>query len=170
MARFTRALRQQIVEEFSSRHDGQFIPSKFVEEVRARGPDHPAYNWFEWDAGKAAFSYQVEQARAFASDLRISFRVEEVGRRDKITVKVAEMPLVLSPVAGRSDGGGYYIADPKNPEHMAEYCRQAADALRVWLRRYDAAVAHVHLSSMPLEKVIYALDAAANVEIEKVAA
>lgn len=164
MARFTKQLRQQIVEEFSIRHNGHFNPTLFLEEVRSKGPRHPAYEWFEWDQDKAALAYQIEQARDFARDLRVSFRVEEVGRGRTVSVREAEMPMVLSPMAGRRDGGGYYLVDPENPEHAAEHCRQAAVALRAWFRRYQSALVHANGSSAAIEKAIKALEAASPSE------
>lgn len=53
------------------------------------------------------------------------------------------MPLVLSPLEGRKDGGGYLLVDPKNESHLDEHCRQAALTLRGWLSRYSEAVRHV---------------------------
>lgn len=78
--RFTKAVRQEIVREFAIRHNGHFNPALFIAEVEARGEEHPAYSWFEWDQEKAAREYRLDQARDFASGLRVSFTVEEVGR------------------------------------------------------------------------------------------
>lgn len=142
MMRFTKELRQQIVEDFARRHNGVFNPTLFVEEVRATGADHPAHEWFEWDRDRAALAYQVEQAREFARGLRVTFTVEEIGRKSAVVVREERMPLVISPVAGRRDGGGYFLANPEDPEHMAEHCRQAATALRSWMERYGGALAH----------------------------
>ncbi|MDF2809310.1 MAG: hypothetical protein K0S56_341 [Microvirga sp.] len=143
MSRFTKERRQEIVREFALRHNGQFNPGLFLDEVREKGVEHPAYEWFEWDRDKAAHAYQVEQARDFARDLRVSFKVEEIGRKGTILVREAPMPMVLSPIGGRRDGGGYVLVDPDDPAHMTEHCRQAALALRAWLTRYQAALIHV---------------------------
>lgn len=160
MARFTKALRQQIVEEFSRRHNGRYNPSLFVAEVQRKGPEHPAYEWFEWDRNKAALAYQVEQARDFARDLRVVFQVEEVGRSKPIRVATA-MPMVLSPIADRSHGGGYVLTDPDDPAHMAEHCRQAAQALRSWFGRYEAALRHAGANHEAINLMVQQLEAAA---------
>ncbi len=160
MARFTRALRQQIVEEFARRHNGRFNPALFVEEVRRKGAEHPAHDWFEWNRDKAALAYQVEQARDFARDLRVVFQVEEIGRNKPIRVAAA-MPMVLSPIADRSHGGGYVLTDPDDPAHMAEHCRQAAQALRSWLGRYEAAVRHCGATPEAINRMVQQLEAAA---------
>jgi hypothetical protein len=157
MSKFTKALRQQIVRDFSIRHNGQFNPALFVEEVRKTGPSHPAHEWFEWDAKKAALQYQIEQAREFARDLRVVFTVEEIGRNKAVVVRERVMPLVLSPIDRRDKGGGYVLTDPENPEHMAEHCRQAASALDAWLGRYSAAVDHAGGSAAAIQKQVNTL-------------
>lgn len=164
MARFTKALRQQIVREFAVRHNGYFNPSLFLEEVRANGPDHPAHEWFQWDDDKAAREHRLWQAREFAKDLKVTFEVEEVGRNKAIKITEQEAPMVISPGSGRNSGGGYFLTDPDNPEHMAEHCRQAAVALRSWLRRYESAVKYAGGSVAALERSAAALEKASAVD------
>lgn len=158
MNKFTKALRQEIVRDFATRHNGQFNPALFVEEVRTKGPSHPAYEWFEWDQDKAAFQYQVEQARNFARDLRVSFKVEEIGRRGSIRVRETVIPMLLSPREHRSSGGGYYLVDPADPDHLHEHCAQAAVALRAWLNRYEAALIHAGGSVQFVTELVGALE------------
>jgi hypothetical protein len=158
MSKFTKELRQKIVEDFSRRHNGQYNPALFLDEVKATGPEHPAYGWFEWDADKAVKEYQLWQARSFAKDLRISFSVEEVGRGGAVTVTTSEMPMVLSPSNGRKDGGGYVLTDPNDPAHQAEHCHQAAAALRSWLNRYQAALVHAGYGTKLIEQVADAME------------
>lgn len=140
MATFTKTQRQEIVREFALRHNGSYNPKLFIDEVQRVGAEHPAYEWFTWDRDKAAYEHNLWQARAFAEGLKVTFTVEEVGRSGKITVRQTSMPLVMSPVAGRKDGGGYLLSDPNDPEHLAELCRQAAQSLMTWLSRYEAAL------------------------------
>ncbi len=162
MSRFTKALRQQIVKDFAIKHNGVYNPTLFLEEVRRTGPTHPAYDWFEWDRERAAAQYQVEQARNFARDLRVSFTVQVVnGGRRSIQVRETAMPLVLSPVDGRRSGGGYVLTDENDPSHMTEHCRQAAMALRAWLNRYRSAAGHVGTSVAPIEQIVEDLETAA---------
>jgi len=139
MTKFSKETRQQIVRDFAIRHNGQYDPKLFLEEVRSTGETHPAWEWFEWGDDKAAQEYRLWQARSFVKDLRVTFAVEVIGRDAPVRVRSVEMPLVLSPVAGRNTGGGYILVDPGDPGHMREHCRQAADALEAWIRRYKAA-------------------------------
>lgn len=159
MSRFTKEMRQEIVRDFAVRHNGTFNPNLFLEEVRREGKKHPAYEWFEWDREKAYHAYQIEQARDFARDLRVTFKVEEIGRNKTVRVREAPMPLVLSPVEGRKDGGGYYLVDPDDPSHMAEHCRQAMIALRAWFNRYQAALLHAGGSPKAIQEALALLEA-----------
>lgn len=159
--------RQRIVKEFAVRHNGTYNPTLFLDEVRKTGETHPAYGWFEWDKSKAAQAYQLEQARAFARDLRVTFTVTEVnGGRRKVKVRESAMPLVISPLKGRQDGGGYVLVDPKDDAHLDEHCRQAAVALRAWLGRYTAAVKHVGHTTDALEELATALETKALLNVK----
>lgn len=166
--KFTKELRQEIVETFATRHNGQFDPSLFLKEIEETGKKHPAHSWFQWDDTKAAREHRLWQARSFAKDLRVTFTIEQVSRQGEIKITTGEMPAVISPVEGRSDGGGYVLVDPNDPEHMAEHRRQAATALRSWLRRYQAAVTNAYGSPMVVEQIAELLE---NVKsLEKAAA
>lgn len=161
MAKFTKALRQEIIRDFATRHNGFYNPLLFLEEVRASGPEHPAYEWFEWNDDRAAQEHRLWQAREFARDLKVSFTVQEIGRNKAIKVREVSMPLALSPVEGRHKGGGYFVSDPDNPEHLEELARQAATALESWLRRYEAALLHAGGSKDAIEQQIQLLGKAA---------
>lgn len=166
MGRFTKDARQEIVREFAIRHNGRYDPALFLDEVRTAGKSHPAYGWFEWNRDKAALAYQIEQAREFARDLRVTFTVEEIGRKGAVTVKTRPMPMVLSPMDGRRDGGGYVLVDPDRAEHIGEHCRQAAITLRGWEKRYAAALLHARVGADGVTSIIRALEAAAPVTAE----
>lgn len=140
MARFTRALRQQIVEDFARRNNGWFDPQAFLSHVRNEGPDHPAFEWFTWDDKAAADAHRLEQARDFARGLVVKFEVEEVRPRGKVRVVTQEAPFAVSPAATRKSGGGYYLNDPKDTDHQAELRRQAATDLGWFLRRYASVI------------------------------
>lgn len=160
MSKFTKDLRQEIVTEFAKRHNGIYNPVVFLREVREKGVNHPAHDWFKWDDEDAAGEYRLWQARCFAKDLRISFEVEEVGRSGAVKIKTQTMPMVLSPTEGRKDGGGYVLTDPSNGDHQAEHCRQAASALRAWFRRYGSALTHAGIAEKSVDQMIAALDKA----------
>lgn len=139
MARFTRALRQRIIEDFTRANNGWFDPRAFVAHVRAAGPEHPAFGWFEWDDKVAAEAHRLDQARDFVRGLVVRFEVRTEAR-EGLTVVAREAPFAVSPVAPRRSGGGYYLTEPGCPEQMAELRRQAARDLAWWLRRYRGAV------------------------------
>lgn len=158
MAKFSKELRQKIIEEFCRKRNSDFDARLFEKDVRDTGPDHPAYEWFEWDSTKAAEEYRIWQAREFAQGLRVKFSVEEVGRAGVIRVREVSAPFLVSPMDGRRDGGGYFITDPNSDEHMSELCRQAATDLNRWLRRYQAALVHAGGSIAIVEKQIALLE------------
>lgn len=155
--RYSKQLRQEIIRDFAERNGGWYDPAAFVAEVRRRGKKHPAYDWFEWDDKEAAKQRRVEQAREFAQGLRVTFRVETVARKDKIVVRTVEMPFVLSPSEQRINGGGYYLTDPADPEHVAEFCRHAADTLEAWARRYQAALMTAGIAPEKVDVLVMAL-------------
>lgn len=161
MSRISKEQRQQIVEEFARRHNGTYNPLLFLEEVRRAGEQHPAYDWFEWDTAKAAHQYQIEQARNFARDLRVKFTVEEVPRSSGMRVRETVVPMVISPMADRKNGGGYVLMDPNDPEMMAEHALQAAVALRAWFKRYQAVLIHAGVKPARIEGVICSLESLA---------
>lgn len=140
MARFTKALRQQIVEDFARQNNGWFDPKAFVAHVRKAGADHPAFEWFTWDDEAAAEAHRLDQARDFARGLVVKFEVEEIRPRGKVTVVAREAPFAVSPQSTRKSGGGYYLTDPTDADHQAELRRQAATDLGWFLRRYASVI------------------------------
>jgi hypothetical protein len=152
MARFTKALRERIVRDFTSRHNGRFDPAVFVEEVNAAGPSHEAYEWFQWDDREAASQWRIEQARSFVQGIRIKFSVETVSRGN-ITIRQSVVPLVMSHLSNRRVGGGYVVTNTDSPDHMAEFCGQAARDLDAWLRRYAGAVLFAGGSTVQIERM-----------------
>lgn len=161
MAKLTKALRTKIVLDFVANNDGVFDPAAFVEHIRNAGPEHPAYAWFEWSDEKAAQDHRVSQARQFLHGLVVKFEVQSVvGGAMKIAHR--EMPLLISPREGRSNGGGYVPTEPSDPAHVAEFCRQAAETLRWFVARYAAAIAHVGGDVAVIDDLRGALDAATD--------
>ena len=152
MAKFTKALRQQIIDTFLQTNNGWYDPALFVEWVRNQGAECPAYSWFEWDDEIAANKLRIEQARSFASGLRIKCEVEviESGIGRSVT---RESPMFVSPVDRRSQGGGYYRVDPKDPTHVAELGRQAAGHLKWFCDRFAVPLAAVGADMDALESL-----------------
>lgn len=134
--RYTKELRQEILDEFVSRHN-EFDAAVFVEEVQQRGEAHPAYAWFEWDDTVAAREHRLWQSRSFAQGLKVKFEVHTVERSvSGVTVREADAPAFVSPLATRNDGGGYFKTDLNNEDHVDELLKQARQSLDAWLRRY----------------------------------
>ncbi len=157
MARFTKALRQQLVRDFAEGNGGWFDPAAFLADVRALGDSHPAFEWFEWNDDKAANEYRLDQARDFARGLVVKFEVKTL-HRGSFRVVEQSAPLAISPMDGRNGGGGYFITNPNDPAHMIELRRQAAQSLRWFLSRYGAALTSAGVSTVAFEKAQAALD------------
>lgn len=157
MARFTRALRQQIVREFAEENGGWFDAARFLAHVQRKGEKHPAFEWFEWDDDNAANEFRLDQARDFARGLVIRFEIKSIHRG---SFKVTEhtVPLAVSPIGGRRGGGGYFITDPNDPAHMAELCLQAAQSLRWFISRYEGALKHAGINFGSLERMQITLE------------
>ena len=135
--RFSKTLRQQIIEEYVARR-GEYDPKSFVAEVREVGPSHAAYDWFEWNNTEAADQYRFWQARMFVQGIRVKVEIEHVERKIAGVRVLDAVPAYVSPIAARKDGGGYFKLDPENPSHIRELRMQAIVALDNWIRRYGA--------------------------------
>ena len=160
--RFSKELRQQIIEDFARDHGGTFDAAGFLGVVQQVGKKHSAYEWFEWSNQKAAREHRLWQAREFAIGLKIRFDVETV-ERGKVRIVSTTAPMVISPLDSRKDGGGYFVTDPKNPDHMAEHCRQAALALKLFLVRYEGAVVYAGGNIAMLQEAFGLLQIASSV-------
>lgn len=167
--RFTKEIRQQIIEDFAKRHSGTYDPEVFVREVKKQGERHPAFDWFTWSDEEAANEHRLWQARVFASGLVVKFKIEEVGRKGAIRIIESEMPLLLSEMEGRREGGGYTLVDPHNPVHLAMLAGEGSVALRSWLRRYSAALRVAGIPERVIEHAAEALERAAGGEAEEAA-
>jgi hypothetical protein len=159
--RYTKEQRQQIVEEFARAHGGTFDAGAFLGAVQQIGTSHPAHAWFEWDNDRAAREHRLDQARDFARGLVVRFEIERV-ERGKVRVVTATAPMILSPLNRRESGGGYFTTDPKDPMHMAELCRQAAQSMRWYISRFDGAVAFAGGEIAPLQELLQLLEGASS--------
>lgn len=164
---FTRKDRQRIIDDYLAQTGRNlFVASEFVDWLETQ-PDHEAHPWFfgEDDAVMARRA-RIDMARRMASGLRISATVE-VTKGRVVSVTEREFPAYLSPIKGRSDGGGYERFDPHSPESMAELRRQGAAAMSQWLRRYRGAFEDMDLST--LEKIAAEEEVTASSESARVA-
>lgn len=166
--RFTKDIRQQIVRDFAEKNGGVFDAGAFLSEVNQVGKVHPAYEWFEWDNHRAAREHRLDQARSFAQGLRIRFDVETI-ERGKMKIVSRSMPLVISPVSSRSTGGGYKLSDPNDPAHLAELARQAAQQLRWFKERFEAALAFANIPVEEIIAIVARLDTASSASLPEAA-
>ena len=131
--RFTKAIRQRIVRDFAAQNGGVYSPAAFLQHVKATGPDHEAYGWFEWDDDAAADAYRIDQAREFAQGLVVTFKVEEI-HRGKMVVVDRSAPMFISPVGTRK-AGGYVEFDPATD--IPKLAAEAERDLTWFLSRYE---------------------------------
>lgn len=167
--RFTKDLRKQIVDAFIAEH-GHWNPDDFLADVRAKGPSHPAYEWFQWDDEAAADEYRREQARKFGQGIRIVTTVRyqrTEGRKVVIAEKQVAAPYVMSPVENRSLGGGYIRNG--SADFLPSLCREAAQALDAWAKRYQLVIIHAGLDPDVVANWSAALLDAQNPSLKKAA-
>jgi len=157
MANFSKKTKQRIIDGYLQvTGANMFIPVDFVEWLSGQ-PDHEAYSaFYGMDDIDAARSYRIDMARRLASGLRIVVRGEAV-EASVISIRVAEYPAYISPVANRRDGGGYEPFDPSNVDSQAELRRQAGVSLASWLERYRGCAEHIGLDMVSLEGIVHVL-------------
>ncbi len=161
MAGFSKADRQRIIDGYlAATGENMFLPSEFIDWLSGQ-PEHEAYPWFfGQDDATAAREYRIAMARQMANGLRIVARVSEPAQAATVaSVTVREFPAMVSPMAGRKDGGGYVAFDPADPTLVDELRRQGAQALRAWLARYRGVAELGGLDVSALEQIAGALDA-----------
>lgn len=159
----TKQDRQDIVDSFIAKH-GKWDVNLFVDELES-GHWQQAHSWFEFDDGKAARAYRVEQARRFVHGLKVRFEVETI-QRGRVKVIETTAPAFVSPVETRHKAGGYRQFDPNDPAHMSSLCGEAASALQSWLDRYESALLYAGQRQAVISKVVAALEAKAPQEDE----
>lgn len=160
MAGFPKAKRQAIIDGYlSSTRRNMFVPAEFIDWLSGQ-PDHEAYEWFfgSGDA-EAARQHRIALARQMANGLRITAPVSQTPTKAKaVSVSVREFPALVSPVAGRRDGGGYQPFDPGDPAMVAELRRQGAQSLRAWLSRYRGVAEEVGVDVSAIEEIVALMD------------
>ena len=152
---FKKADRQRIIDDYlAASGANMFNAAEFIDWLSGR-PDHEAYDlFFGMDDETAAREHRITLARQMASGLRITAQVSTVPQRSSVVqVAVREFPALVSPIAGRKEGGGYLAFDPNDAAHAAELRRQAATALRGWLARYRGVVEMGGLDVSPIEEI-----------------
>src|SRR5690349_19070743 len=107
-------------------------PQQILED--ARRPDSPLHSYFEWDETKAAYQYNLMQARYLARSVRLEITLKEDNRP-----RTYRMPGLVSIQYGPKQNERTYIPVGSvltNSDHLA---KAKADALRMlitWKERY----------------------------------
>lgn len=153
MAQLTSKDRQRIIDDYligtgrNMFHAGEFI------DWLSENKDHEAYSWFfSKSDGDAAREYRIGLARQMASGLRIKVQPVKPKKGNVLSLTVREYPAYVSPMRGRSAGGGYERFDPEDAQALAELQRQAAASLGSWLRRYGSAMEDSGVDLAPIKE------------------
>jgi len=136
---YKRSDKQRIIDGYlANTGRNLFVPTEFIDWLAGQ-PDHEAYDLFYGkDDASAAREWRVEQARKFASGLRIVVETSQ-AKSNVVQIRVQEYPAYISPMAQRKMGGGYHAFSPEDGEAVEELRRQGVVALRTWLNRYGGA-------------------------------
>lgn len=158
MAQFTSKDRQRIIDRYlAGTGRNMFVASEFIDWLEIN-PDHEAYPWFfAKDDAEAAREYRIGLARQMANGLRIVARVSDT-KSAYVSVAVREFPALVSPMSGRTSGGGYLPFDPDDAVMVQELRRQGAQALRAWLHRYRGVMEISGTDVAPVEKLVIQID------------
>lgn len=157
---FTKKDRQKIIDEYlSASGANMFVPAEFIDWLGAK-PDHEAYELFYGiDDATAAREHRILLARQMANGLRIVAPVSTApASASVVSVAVREFPAMVSPMAGRKEGGGYLAFDPQDPVVTAELRRQGATALRGWLNRYRGVMELGGINVSPIEEIVVRIE------------
>lgn len=160
MAGFPMKQRQAIIDGFlAATGQNQFDPAAFIDWLGGQ-PDHEAYGWFFGiDDATAAREHRIQMARQMANGLRITAQVSASPTQSSpVAVTMREFPAMVSPMAGRRDGGGYQPFHPDDPAMVAELRRQGAQSLRAWLARYRGVAEFGGLDVRHIEEIAAQMD------------
>ena len=154
MSNFARKTRQRIILGYlADTGRNMFVPEEFVTWLLDH-PEHEMYKAFHGRDDELLWQAKLDLARQLASGLRIVVKQEEVQQSDVVSIKVAEYPAYISPVAKRKEGGGYEPFDPDDEASQEELRRQAGVALAAWLNRFRGSAEHIGLDMTPVEEIV----------------
>lgn len=102
------AIRVQLA-ELEMENGGRLTPSAVVEA--AKNPSSPMHGCFEWDSEKAAYQYQLDQARELITSVHVVQHTE--------TTKVRTVFYVRDPSAASKDQGYVSVETLKSESEMA---------------------------------------------------
>ena len=154
MGNFARKTRQRIILGYlADTGRNMFVPEEFVTWLLDHH-EHEMYKAFHGRDDELLRQAKLDLARQLASGLRIVVKQEEVQQSDVVSIKVAEYPAYISPVAQRKEGGGYEPFDPDDERSQEELRRQAGVALAAWLNRFRGSAEHIGLDMTPIENIV----------------
>ena len=154
MGNFARKTRQRIILGYlADTGRNMFVPEEFVTWLLDH-PEHEMYKAFHGRDDELLWQAKLDLARHLASGLRIVVKQEDVQQSDVVSIKVAEYPAYISPVAKRKEGGGYEPFDPDDEASQEELRRQAGVALAAWLNRFRGSAEHIGLDMTPIEDIV----------------
>ena len=154
MGNFARKTRQRIILGYlADTGRNMFVPEEFVTWLLDH-PEHEMYKAFHGRDDELLWQAKLDLARQLASGLRIVVKQEEVQQSEVVSIKVAEYPAYISPVAQRKEGGGYEPFDPDDEASQEELRRQAGVALAAWLNRFRGSAEHIGLDMTPIENIV----------------
>lgn len=149
MPAFSPQRRQRIIDDYLAQTQrNTFKPGEFIDWL-ADKPDHEAYNaFYAIDEAEAARAYRIELARRFISGLRVSVtEQEDEGEPRAVNVTFQEAPAFMSPLSGRTTGGGYVALNLEDADSRSMFREEAAAAFKAWERRYAAVLTQEELTS-----------------------
>ena len=154
MGYFARKTRQRIILGYlADTGKNMFVPDEFVTWLLDH-PEHELYETFHGRDEELLWQAKLDLARQLASGLWIVVKQEEVQQSEVVSIKVAEYPAYISPVAKRKEGGGYEPFDPDDEASQEELRRQAGVALAAWLNRFRGSAEHIGLDMTPIEDIV----------------
>lgn len=140
MIRHLNKSQQEELAALTRQSANRILPAESVVN-KAREKSSSLHSLFEWDDGKAAEQYRLEQARHV---IRLYFVVIEPAptvQSKHLKFKPATMRgLVSLKTDRRSSGGGYrQLTDVlKDPSMRAQLVEEALEELRLWRSRYKS--------------------------------
>lgn len=117
----------ETLEGIRTSHAGRLLPRHVVDE--SAPDDAPLHPLFEWDNGKAADEYRLDQARHVIRAVTVKYREHDEGG-----------PKTIRAFVNIRDDDQHYTSTlhaMSDDEMRAKVIRKAWDDLAAWRKRYD---------------------------------
>jgi len=161
--RFTKKDRQDIIDDYANQTGrNSYVPSEFIDWLRDK-PDHKVYNhFFGASDEEMADKHRENMARQFASGLRLTIKTSEMpmpSNIENLKVEAVDVPLLISPINNRANGGGYISVDVQDTDTMCELALQAHQALKSWKGRYAGSCGLLGIDISEIDSILDELKA-----------